>query len=308
MKELSQAVEDVTRRLGEAIDSRTSVYRRLDKAVASWSVEDRDRLVTNIWFVYYQLGLTNVLKTPHAQRSAQKWFRQLRNGERATFAENADDMLDGFNFKVEGEENIEEGASIYVGNHPKGPMFGTWYGFAINRAVVGKLGKEAEPRPFLKEYSESYLLGETPLRHLRDRACQLIANGTNSLLIRKDRATFGELFGEAQRHLANDGKLFMSFEEQNGDKLTRSKPGVGLFLRIVSENGKYPIVPVGFWKDGDDLNVNFGKPVDVKKYLASLPADIADKTRSQRMIDHIATGVAGLVPPKHRGVYANLVE
>lgn len=308
MKELSQAVEGVFRSIGEKIESHTPVYGMLDKWFLSLDESTKNKLATELWYYSNQLGVGNGLKTQVGKQSIRRWFRVIRSGEKARFAEYSEAILDGFNFVKDGQENLDPDPGIFVSNHPSGPFQGTWYPYVIDNTVNQKLGLEKVPRWFLKEYSESYVFGETPLRHIKERTSQMMAQSNDMLLIQRDRSTFPPLLTQAKSHLESGGNLAICFEEHNNTKLTRSRPGVGLFLRTVTENGVFPIRPVGCWKNGDDLNVNFGKPVDIGEYLAGLPADITDKERSQRVIDHIAVGVARLIPEKHRGIYANLTK
>jgi len=309
MKELYEAFDQISRSVGEKIEAWIPAYEAIDRLFFKLDQGTRDRLTTEFWFFSNQFGPDNSLGTPQAKGWVRHWFSLLRQGEKAPFAEYATRNCDGFNFVVEGGENLVDKPGIYVSNHPCGPMLGTWYVYAIDYAIFTKFKSlDFVPRRFVNEFSESYLLGETPLRHLKERACQMMAHSTNGILIKRDRSTFSQVLIEGLSHLESGGSLAACFETQNSNRLTRPRKGMGGFLRLISKDGHFPIIPVGCWKEGDNLNVNFGGPVDIKGFLESLPAEIPDKIRSQRTIDYVVAHVASLLPEENRGVYKKFVR
>lgn len=309
MKEVSQAFERISRSVGQQIEAHTPIFSALDHWLTSLDQETLDRLAIEAWFFSNQLGSANQLKTPKARRSLRTWLDLLKQGKDAPFAEFAPKIGDGFNLVIKGQENLSKEPCIYVDNHPTGPMSGTWTPFVINHAICKTLNTSGyAPRWFLKDYSDSYILKNTPLKLLKKRACRMMAQSNQMLIIQEDRSTFPQVLGEAKAHLENGGSLAICFEENNNNQLNRARSGVGLFLRIITDGGRIPVVPIGCWKKGNNLNVNCGRPVNLGSFLEGLPADVDDKVRSQKVIDYVAGHIACLLPIKHRGVYSKLAH
>ena len=294
-----------------------SIDFNVKKAIASMDKDLLDRLVLTSWWFVYQIGTRHGLK-PQGQRWARRFEENIRQGFKTPFAEYLRKMFAGFETQISGEEMIPENPVLYVSNHPEGPLFGTWYPFAINWAITHRFDDpNRAPRWFLRGFSDNPVLTISNKQFfilkeswgiLRDRVVQKLAEATDCLLIPQDRAQFPRIFAEAGRHFEQGGQMAICFEQGAGNQLSRARPGVGLFIRIVSDNGQIPIVPVASWFEDDRFNISFGQSIDLANFLAKSNPEITDKDTSQRTIDYIAAKIASLLPEEKRGVYELLAK
>lgn len=275
----------------------------LGKALDSVSPHLRDRLLTGLWPFVYQFGEGNSVKT-EGQMFLRRWVGLLRDGKQAPFAKHAEGIFRGFTLGFRGTENLPEEPAIFLSNHPKGPIMGNWYPFVLNMAVARAFDNfDAAPRWFHKEFSESYLFGETSLASLYDRVSGMIVKSTNGFMISRDRKSLGKSIAAAQDHLKSGGRVALSFEGQANWGLERARSGVGLLLYSTSMGGEVPIVPTACWRRKDILNVAFGKPVSIRDQFGNIGL-MPTKEKSQEIVDYLARQTAQMLPQRRRGVYS----
>jgi len=77
--------------------------------------------------------------------------------------------------------------------------------------------------------------------------------------------------------------------------------GSGLFVHSLSRRG-VPVIPVGFWDDGDTLVVSFGPPLS----LAPAGEDRAEQDRSAG--EQMMVAIGRLLPERQWGVYHEAIQ
>jgi len=90
-------------------------------------------------------------------------------------------------------------------------------------------------------------------------------------------------------------------EAAGSGTLLQPLEGSGLFVHSLSKRGA-PVIPVGFWDDGDTLVVSFGPPLA----LSPNGIDRAEQDRSAR--EQMMVAIGRLLPERQWGVYHEAIR
>ncbi len=259
---------------------------------------------------YFQAGPGYGFKTARARIWAHKFMTCWLKEEPARFSEYATRMLEGFEFEIKGTEHIEPKAGIYVINHPSdGPMRGAWIYFLLNHIVCQKLGQDSEPRWIHREETELPLLGIDALSVkktvigptaalIRRRIVSKLSKTTGTILFPQKKEDTPKAMVEVVKTLTNGGKVVLCPEGQDAPVLRRGIKAAGAFLRFFTSQG-VPVWPVGIWKDGNTLGLNFG---------SNFSNEILSTVAAQQASDLAMVEIAKFLPEEKRGVYRTLAK
>lgn len=246
-----------------------------------------------------QLGRGHGLPSSEARASLRHYFNRLANGKRALFSEFAPLVLQ--DFKINALSKVPKGPGLVVINHPSGPLGGSWYTFALNRVVV--FGGGLEPRWLNKAYSQNPLIDKVSVfRQVRERMPHIAQVSTGNIIL--DRSMHRAISG-ARGCIGAGGAVVLSCQGRESSRLDRIHLGVGRLAAAVVAKQNFPIYPCGVWQDGRNLNINFGKAVNVNRLLPVGGSSDLDKKACWQISDGIGVEIAKLLPVARRGFYDN---
>jgi hypothetical protein len=106
--------------------------------------------------------------------------------------------------------------------------------------------------------------------------------------------------GEARRH--NGQAVALTPEARGKGTLVEAMPGSGLFLEMLTKRGA-PLLPVGFYEEGEHLIVRFGEPFRLRKERRT------DREEEDRLVrEQVMAAIGRLLPQSMWGFYASVID
>jgi len=105
--------------------------------------------------------------------------------------------------------------------------------------------------------------------------------------------------GETRR--LQDRPVGLTPEARGKGTLVEAMPGSGLFLEMLTKRGA-PLLPVGFYEEGEHLIVKFGEPFRLRKERRT------DREEQDRLVrEQVMVAIGRLLPPQMWGFYASAI-
>ena len=106
--------------------------------------------------------------------------------------------------------------------------------------------------------------------------------------------------GETRRH--NGQAVALTPEAGGKGTLVEAMPGSGLFLEMLTKRGA-PLLPVGFYEEGEHLIVKFGEPFRLRRERR------ADREEQDRLVrEQVMVAIGRLLPREMWGYYAEAIS
>src|SRR3989344_8603402 len=261
------------------------IYKAAERAFLEIPEDFRDWATVRVAEYFLQFGPNHGFKTPKGRWWGRKIMDDWYHGGTTPLSEFARGLFDGFNFNFEGLENLpRETAEILVVNQPNtGPLRGNWFKFLVNYAVAesrGRLGNY-EACWVQGEISDSPVFRNTPIGIQKRRLSRMINKSCNTILVGSSQKDSKNPIIEMRRHLRDSGVLVICPEGKDSAVLLRGKKEVGELLLYLLQRTNIPIRPAAAWCGGTNLNLQFGKRID----LSSVDVNGGQKVADLAMIE-----------------------
>jgi len=276
----------------------TSLDRGLAKAIERVDQKTLDKLLGNFQWFNCQFGINNGLKTPQAHRWARKWLVNP-DGE-TSFASYAPKSLEGFEIRTLGEEELSDEPALFAINYPSSPISGCWVCFALNWVIERRFGEGTGPYWFTTEFSSNPIFKTRTGSLLRRELSHIWAGPGETFIQPADFEARRRIIERAGDYLSSGGKLGISIESPGRKKMGRARIGAGRTISQLAQKTDFLIVPVGMWRERDDLNIRFG--------TGFRPRSLGDLEDYQKVADRIGVKIASLLPEEKRGVYGEVLR
>lgn len=271
------------------------------------SIQSLDRgTIYDLWLLraaeqYLLTGPGSSLKTAKGRKFFHDFVTRLYYGRRAPLSFYGPRILDRFETRVLGTENVSRGSGILVANHPAdGPLKGNWVTCLLNGQAREEIGDLGEPRWIQRE--EKFENSDGMVSFAKNlffdaqrRVFKRIGFATDAISFsEKVRQSGLAAAREIMATLASGQKVVLCPEGQDSNVLCTATKQASEFLEHFAKRG-VAIWPVAFWYKADGLNITIG---------GDISPDMRFSKNAQNAGDQAMAAVARLLPEERRGVYA----